>query len=185
MVWVNPSPRFVELTRRTRIRVRLKVGLYKILFGFWAFMHEPLLFFAHPPFVQADHPHPVIAHTIAQYNVPPRPPVIATYTTQYWQWQYRVKAKLKVPCAPKWFSGSFSYSTCTNDFGAVTHNERRFQFRLFNHLFRIAPGFMGKSRINRWWSRSELETEIRSGTWAKRFHIWRLLSSCGAPLNTS
>ena len=56
----------------------------------------------------------------------------------------------KVPCAPEQFSSSFSYSTCTNDFGAVTHNERRFQFRLFNHLFRIVPGFMGKSRLNCW-----------------------------------
>jgi len=57
---------------------------------------------------------------------------------------------LKVPCAPKQLSSSFSYSTCTNDFGAVTHNERRFQFRLLNHLFRIVPGFMGKSRLNCW-----------------------------------
>ena len=41
---------------------------------------------------------------------PPRPPVIAIYTTHYWQWQYLLKAKfhtgdwasyLKVPCAPK------------------------------------------------------------------------------------
>ena len=30
-------------------------------------------------------PHPVIAYTIAQYNVCPRPPVIAIYTTQYGQ----------------------------------------------------------------------------------------------------
>jgi len=37
-------------------------------------------------------PHPVIARTIAQYNVSPRPPVIAIYTAQYWQLQYRVKA---------------------------------------------------------------------------------------------
>jgi len=36
-------------------------------------------------------PPPVIAYTIVQYNVSPRPPVIAIYTTQYWQWQYRVK----------------------------------------------------------------------------------------------
>jgi len=43
---------------------------------------------------------------------------------------------------------------------------------------------MGKSRINRWWSPSELETEIRSGTWAKRFYLWRLLSSCRAPLSS-
>jgi len=28
----------------------------------------------------------------------------------------------------------------SNDFGAVTHNGRRFQFRLFKHLFRIVPG---------------------------------------------
>jgi len=41
---------------------------------------------------------------------------------------------------------------------------------------------MGKSRLNCWWSPSELETEIRSGTWAKRFYIWRLLSGCRAPL---
>jgi len=41
---------------------------------------------------------------------------------------------------------------------------------------------MGKSRINRWWSPSELETEIRSGTWAKRFYLWRLLSTCRPPL---
>jgi len=31
-----------------------------------------------------------------QYNGPPRTPVIAIYTTQYWQWQYRVEANLRV-----------------------------------------------------------------------------------------
>jgi len=40
--------------------------------------------------------HTVTARTIAQYNVPPRPPVIAIYTTQYWQLQYLVKAKVDV-----------------------------------------------------------------------------------------
>jgi len=39
-------------------------------------------------------PHPVIARTIAHYNVSPRLPGIAIYTTPYWQWQYRVKAKV-------------------------------------------------------------------------------------------
>jgi len=63
---------------------------------------------------------------------------------------HQSKYGLKVPCAPQKFSNSFSYSTCTTDIGAVTHNERRFQLRFFNHLFRIVPGFMGKSRINRW-----------------------------------
>jgi len=38
-------------------------------------------------------PHTVTARTIAQYNVSPRPPVIAIYTTQYWQLQYLGKAK--------------------------------------------------------------------------------------------
>ena len=66
----------------------------------------------------------------------------------------------------------------------MTHNERRFQFRLFTHLFRIVPCVMGNSRIHRWWSPSDLETEIRSGTWAKRLYIWRLLSSCRKPLTS-
>jgi len=38
---------------------------------------------------------------------------------------------------------------------------------------------MGKSRINRC---QELQTEFRSGTWAKRIYLERLLSSCRAPL---
>jgi len=42
---------------------------------------------------------------------------------------------------------TLSYSTRTNDSGAATHNERRFQFRLFNRLFRVFPGFMGKSLV--------------------------------------
>jgi len=66
----------------------------------------------------------------------------------------------------------------------VTHNERRFQFRLRQLLVLNCSGFVGKSRLNRWWSPSELETEIRSGTWAKRFYLWRLrLLSCRAPLS--
>ena len=32
--------------------------------------------------------------TIPQYTTPPRPTFCITYTIQYWQWQYRVKAKL-------------------------------------------------------------------------------------------
>ena len=48
---------------------------------------------------------------------------------------------LKVPCAPKSFSSSFSYSTCTTDFGAVTRNERRFSFDssiTCSELFRVS-----------------------------------------------
>jgi len=47
-------------------------------------------------------------------------------------------AVVKVLCAPKQFSSSFSYTTCTNDFGAATHNERRFQFWFVNRLFRAS-----------------------------------------------
>jgi len=50
---------------------------------------------------------------------------------------------LKVPCAPKYFSSSFSYSTCTNDFGAATHNERRFEFRLGQSRVPGSSGFHG------------------------------------------
>jgi len=35
----------------------------------------------------------------------------------------------------------------TNYFGAATHDGRRFQFRLVNRLFRVLPGFMGKSLV--------------------------------------
>jgi len=42
----------------------------------------------------------------------------------------------------------------------VTHNERRFQFRLFNHLFRVVSGFMGKSRINRGNRRQNLKPKF-------------------------
>jgi len=38
---------------------------------------------------------PLTAHAIAQYNVSPRPSFIAMHAIQYWQWQYRVKAKLE------------------------------------------------------------------------------------------
>jgi len=42
---------------------------------------------------------------------------------------------------------------------------------------------MGKSRLNRWWLPTELETEIRWGTWATRIYSERLLSSWRAPIN--
>jgi len=44
-----------------------------------------------------------------------------------------------------------------------------------SELFRV-------SWVNRWWSPSEFETEIHSGTWAKRVYLKRLLSSCRVPL---
>ena len=37
----------------------------------------------------------------------------------------------------------------SHSFGAVTHNERQFQFRFLNRLFRIVPGFMGISFCGR------------------------------------
>jgi len=69
---------------------------------------------------------------------------------------------LKVPCAPKQIEAAFSYSSCTNYVGAVTHNERRFQFRRGQLHGPNCSGCMGKSRIHRWRSPSELKHEIRS-----------------------
>ena len=67
------------------------------------------------------------------------------------------------------------------DFDAVTHStKRRFSFDTSIAGFFNCSGFMGNSRINRC---QELETEFRSGTWAKRIYLERLLSSCRAPLN--
>jgi len=48
-----------------------KFGLYKILFCFWAFVHESILFFAHPPFVWAPHPTPSSPALLR--NIPFRP----------------------------------------------------------------------------------------------------------------
>jgi len=44
----------------------------------------------------------------------------------------------------------FLSSHCTNDFGAVHHNERRFQFRLGQSYDPKCSGFVGKSRLNHW-----------------------------------
>ena len=75
-----------------------------------------------------------------------------------------IEGGLKVPCAPKYFSGHFSYSTCTNYFGAATHNEPRFQFQLVNRLFGVLPGFMGKSLVIAVRSSTERDNRIRSCT---------------------
>jgi len=51
--------------------------------------------------------------------------------------------------------------------------------------------FFRVSWVNRWWSPSEVQqnvttfnNKIRSCTWAKRIYVWRLLSSCRAPLKS-
>jgi len=59
------------------------IGLYKILFYFEAYVHESMIFFVNTTVVWAPYPPPLIAHTIAQYIVSPRPPFIAIYTIQF------------------------------------------------------------------------------------------------------
>jgi len=56
---------------------------------------------------------------------------------------------LKVPCTPKSFSDSFSHSTCNNDFGAATHDARRFQFRLGQLRVPSSSGFYGQLASDR------------------------------------
>jgi len=67
----------------------------------------------------------------------------------------------------------------------VTHNERRVQFRLFNYLLRIVPGFVGKSLVLAVGSSTKRNKKTRSCTWVKRIYLWRLLSSCRAPLRVN
>jgi len=69
----------------------MRLGLYKICF-FMGFCARINTIFFSPTLCLGTPPNPIIAYTIAQYNIPPRAPVIAIYTTQYWQWQYCVKA---------------------------------------------------------------------------------------------
>jgi len=87
----------LEIGARLRDETEARFGIYKILFRFWAFVHESILFtiLCAPTFCLGTPPHPVIAHTIVQSNFLPRPPVTAIYTTHYWQWQYHAKAKAR------------------------------------------------------------------------------------------
>jgi len=77
--------------------IQLEIGLYKILFCPWAFRVITRIntILCPPTLCLGTPPPPVVAHTIAQYNGPPRLPVIAIYTTHYWQWQYRIIGKLE------------------------------------------------------------------------------------------
>jgi len=66
------------------------------------------------------------------------------------------------------------------DFDAVTHSIKDVsvstrQSLASSELFRI-HGYIADKLL------SELKTEFRSGTWAKRIYLERLLSSCRAPL---
>jgi len=61
-------------------------------------------------------------------------------------------------------------SNCTTYFGAVTHNERRFQFRLSQLQVPNRSGFMDKPWVNRWLSPSERD-KTRSCTWAKQIYL--------------
>jgi len=56
---------------------------YKIFVELEAFIQDSTLWFANTPFVCAPH-FPFTAHTIAQYNVSPRPSVLAIHTIQDW-----------------------------------------------------------------------------------------------------
>jgi len=73
--------------------------------------------------------HPVIAHTIAHYNVSPRPPIIiATHTTQYWHLQYRVEAKIQADLQVKatgWILKKYTSGEGFNNFTS-TRNAKRY-----------------------------------------------------------
>ena len=53
--------------------------LQDVVFYVEASVHRSLLLFANTPFVWAPPSSPIIAHTIAQYIISPRPPFIAIY----------------------------------------------------------------------------------------------------------
>jgi len=57
-----------------------------------------------------------------------------------------------------------------------------FSFDSANRVFRVLPGFMGKSLVIAVRSSTERNNKTRSCTWAKWIYIWRSLSSCRAHL---
>ena len=59
----------------------LEFGLYKILFYFWAFVHESIQFFPHAPFVQAAHPTPSSPTRLRNIMFPPDPSFCNIYNT--------------------------------------------------------------------------------------------------------
>jgi len=61
--------------------------------------------------------------------------------------------------------------------GVATHNERRFQFRLVDRVFRVLPGFLGKSLVIVFRSSTKRNNRTRSCTWAKRIFWWRLVAA--------
>jgi len=60
-----------------------------------------------------------------------------------------------------------------------------FSFNSANRVFRVLPGFMGKTLVIAVKSSTKRNNKTRSCTWAKRIYIWRLLSCCRAPLNAN
>jgi len=58
------------------IQYNAQVGLYKILFCFWACVHESILLFAHPPFVSATHLPRHRPHYLHNPMCSPDPPLL-------------------------------------------------------------------------------------------------------------
>ena len=53
----------------------------------------------------------------------------------------------------------------------MTHNERRFQFRLVNRWFRVLPGFMGKSLVQKLKRGFNPSAEVQKNATTKLAHV--------------
>jgi len=73
------------------------ISLYQILFYITDLMWESII-----PVMPPPPANPTVLQyyctTIAQHTPPNRPPFCMPYTTQYWWWQYRVKANVHPRC---------------------------------------------------------------------------------------
>ena len=72
-------------------------------------------------------PDTVTARTITQYIISPRPPVIAIYTTQYWQLQNLVKAKVnRIRTLPPLLCAGAAEGVCVYIYIYMIHSNREY-----------------------------------------------------------
>jgi len=90
----------------------------------------------------------ISARLLDSRRLPFQPPVCMLYTIQYWSYMQSPKRKGAGKKLQLLLHNQTVLMT-SHDFGAVTHNERRYQFRLIQSCVPNCSGFTGRSWIHR------------------------------------
>ena len=77
-------------------QVRQTLVLTRLFFHFEAFAHESIIrVLPPPPYLHCPHHRNTAARILRKIRPSPRPPFCIPSTIHYWQWQYRVEAKVR------------------------------------------------------------------------------------------